>query len=353
MRLQNLPLKKLEDLPFKPIRGSLYDSRELLEGFDPRRPQSLVQVPDFQTYRYFVMNGRAAPADAVAGMMEALHDNSILEAMLEFLRHHPKIAAIMGGHDEPRGSSTYRQVLEISRKLSAKGYLMASGGGPGAMEATHLGTLLSSASRAGAERVVTRLARRAAKLPDSHAVVNSRGVVNRRLVAQLHAWMVPAYELLGDLAGHGRPSLGVPTWHYGHEPLTPLATHIAKYFQNSVREDVLLALATNGIIFTRGKAGTLQEVFQSANKNYYLSGSEPFAPMVFFDRTYWTEELPVYWLLRNLFVNNGRGANFRNHVLFTDEVDEAVDFIAGLKPRPQRLSDRLEVLGLSRPPPLL
>lgn len=353
MRLQNLPLKKLEDLPFKPIRGSLYDSRELLEGFDPRRPQSLVQVPDFQTYRYFVMNGRAAPADAVAGMMEALHDNSILEAMLEFLRHHPKIAAIMGGHDEPRGSSTYRQVLEISRKLSAKGYLMASGGGPGAMEATHLGTLLSSASRAGAERVVTRLARRAAKLPDSHAVVNSRGVVNRRLVAQLHAWMVPAYELLGDLAGHGRPSLGVPTWHYGHEPLTPLATHIAKYFQNSVREDVLLALATNGIVFTRGKAGTLQEVFQSANKNYYLSGSEPFAPMVFFDRTYWTEELPVYWLLRNLFVNNGRGANFRNHVLFTDEVDEAVDFIAGLKPRPQRLSDRLEVLGLSRPPPLL
>ncbi|MGC1730810.1 MAG: hypothetical protein WA747_15700 [Steroidobacteraceae bacterium] len=353
MRLQNLPLKKLEDLPFKPIRGSLYDSRELLEGFDPRRPQSLVQVPDFQTYRYFVMNGRAAPADAVAGMMEALHDNSILEAMLEFLRHHPKIAAIMGGHDEPRGSSTYRQVLEISRKLSAKGYLMASGGGPGAMEATHLGTLLSSASRAGAERVVTRLARRAAKLPDSHAVVNSRGVVNRRLVAQLHAWMVPAYELLGDLAGGGRPSLGVPTWHYGHEPLTPLATHIAKYFQNSVREDVLLALATNGIVFTRGKAGTLQEVFQSANKNYYLSGSEPFAPMVFFDRTYWTEELPVYWLLRNLFVNNGRGANFRNHVLFTDEVDEAVDFIAGLKPRPQRLSDRLEVLGLSRPPPLL
>ncbi len=344
---------RLEDLPFRPIRGSLYDPRELLAGFDPARPQSLVQVPDFQIYRYFVLKGRAAPADAVAGMMEALHDNSILEAMLEFLARHPKIAAIMGGHDEPRGSPTYRQVVAISRKLSAKGYLMASGGGPGAMEATHLGALLSGASKAEVERSVTRLARRAARLPDSHAVVNSRGVPNRKLVAQLHAWVVPAYELLGKLAGAGRPSLGVPTWYYGHEPLTPLATRIAKYFQNSVREDVLLALATNGIIFTRGKAGTLQEVFQSANKNYYLSGSEPFAPMVFFDKVYWTKELPVYSLLRNLFVNNGRGGNFSKHVLFTDEVDEAVDFIAGLKPRPQRLSQRLEALGLRRPAALL
>jgi predicted Rossmann-fold nucleotide-binding protein len=343
----------LEDLPFKPLRGSLYDPRELLAGFDPARPQSLVHVPDFQTYRYFVMKGRAAPADPVAGMMEALHDNSILEAMLEFLGQHPKIAAIMGGHDEPRGSPTYRHVIAISRKLSAKGYLMASGGGPGAMEATHLGALCSRASQAEVDRIVTRLAQRPAKLPDSHAVVNSRGVPNRRLVAQLHAWVVPAYELLGELAGAGRPSLGVPTWYYGHEPLTPFATRIAKYFQNSVREDALLALATNGIIFTRGKAGTLQEIFQSANKNYYLSGSEPFAPMVFFGRTYWTEELPVHSLLRNLFVNNRRGANFRKHVLFTDEVDEAVDFIAGLKPRPQRLSERLEALGLSRPPPLL
>ncbi|MFZ1098889.1 MAG: hypothetical protein WAN26_05740, partial [Steroidobacteraceae bacterium] len=280
-----------------------------------------------------------------------LHDNSILEAMLEFLTHHPKIAAIMGGHEEPRGSPTYRQVVAISRKLSTKGYLMASGGGPGAMEATHLGALLTGASQAEIARIITHLARRAAKLPDSHAVVNSRGVPNRKLVAQLHAWMVPAYELLGQLTGAGRPSLGVPTWYYGHEPLTPLATRIAKYFQNSVREDVLLALATNGIIFARGKAGTLREVFQSANKNYYLSGAEPFAPMVFLDRTYWTEELPVYWLLRNLFVNNGRGENFRKHVLFTDDVDEAVSFIAGLKPRPQRLSDRLEALGLSRPVP--
>ena len=45
----------------------------------------------------------------------------------------------MGGHDEPRGSDVYSAVARISAALSGKGFLMATGGGPGAMEATHLG----------------------------------------------------------------------------------------------------------------------------------------------------------------------------------------------------------------------
>jgi hypothetical protein len=92
---------------------------------------------------------------------------------------------------------------------------------------------------------------------------------------------VPAVKVLDDLADGGR-SLAVPTWHYGHEPLTPLATHVAKYFLNSIREDVLLALATNGIIYAPGRAGTLQEVFQDAAQNYYR-GDGPFSPMIFYD----------------------------------------------------------------------
>ena len=262
------------------------------------------------------MKGRATPADAVAGMMEALHDNSILEAMLEFLTHHPKIAAIMGGHEEPRGSPTYRQVVAISRKLSTKGYLMASGGGTGRHGSDSSRCALAPAHhRPKSRSIITHLARRAAKLPDSHAVVNSRGVPNRKLVAQLHAWMVPAYELLGQLTGAGRPSLGVPTWYYGHEPLTPLATRIAKYFQNSVREDVLLALATNGIIFARGKAGTLREVFQSSARQstYYLSGAEPFwPPMVFYYDKPARPRSCRYPALCAIYVNNGRGENFRS-----------------------------------------
>ena len=44
----------------------------------------------------------------------------------------------------------------------------------------------------------------------------------------------------------GGESLGVPTWVYVDEPTTGFATHIAKYFTNSIREDGLLAIARSG-----------------------------------------------------------------------------------------------------------
>jgi hypothetical protein len=52
------------------------------------------------------------------------------------------------------------------------------------------------------------------------------------------------------------------------EPPSPFPTDIGKYFQNSVREDGLLAVAKHGIIFAQGKAGTLQEdLFEDAAQN--------------------------------------------------------------------------------------
>ncbi len=61
-------------------------------------------------------------------------------------------------------------------------------------------------------------------------------------------------------------SIGIPTWLYGHEPPAPFATHIAKYFANSVREDGLLTIAKHGVIFAPGSAGTTQEIFQDATQ---------------------------------------------------------------------------------------
>ena len=75
-------------------------------------------------------------------------------------------------------------------------------------------------------------------------------------------------------------SVGIPTWLYGHEPATPLATRITKYFDNSIREDGILTLAKGGIIYTPGSAGTLQEIFQDAVQNHYLSFGYA-SPMVF------------------------------------------------------------------------
>lgn len=48
------------------------------------------------------------------------------------------------------------------------------------------------------------------------------------------------------------PSLGIPTWKYGHEPSNVFATWQAKFFSNAVREDGLIQIANCGIIYTPG-----------------------------------------------------------------------------------------------------
>lgn len=337
-----------DDLPFQPIRNSLYSSRELMDGFEPADPQSLGQTPDFLSFKYFVKNGRAAPKDPYAGMMQALHDNSILRAMYGYLDGFDRpAAAIMGGHREERGSDTYIQVAQLAKRLTEEGFVMASGGGPGCMEATHLGALLANRPDAELESAVQELASQA-KLPSSYDVVAPDGTVNQARVAEIHRWAVPAFEVLEDYETSAGESLAVPTWHYGHEPISPLATHVAKYFLNSIREDVLLALATNGIIFSPGRAGTLQEVFQDAAQNYYASDAEPFAPMIFWDKTFWTDEMPVRPLLEALFIRfKGMTVEqFNQKVLFTDSVDEAVDFLRTSRPSAEEAVLRLKMLGL-------
>ncbi len=88
-------------------------------------------------------------------------------------------------------------------------------------------------------------------------------------------------------------SVGIPTWLYGHEPATPFATEHAKYFENSIREEGLLTLAIYGAIYAPGSSGTLQEIFEDANQNFYVPPNEGMSPMVFLDIDgYWTAQFP-------------------------------------------------------------
>jgi predicted Rossmann-fold nucleotide-binding protein len=65
----------------------------------------------------------------------------------------------------------------------------------------------------------------------------------------------------------GAPSLAVATWRYDEEPISQFATHIAKLFQNSVREDGLLSIADCGAAYFEGGFGTLREIFQDLAQN--------------------------------------------------------------------------------------
>ena len=92
---------------------------------------------------------------------------------------------------------------------------------------------------------------------------------------------------------------------------------------NSVREDTILTVAFGGIIYTPGSAGTLQEIFQNAVQDHYLSFGFA-SPMVFLGKNFWTEEVPVYPLIHHL----QEKGKYQNLLLtLTDEPNEIVQVL--------------------------
>nr|WP_145403980.1 hypothetical protein [Paenibacillus xylanexedens] len=345
------PLEKISHPPFNPIHNKLYNPLELLKGFDPDNPKSLLTTPDFQCFIYFHQQGGTTISDPYAAMMEAMHDTSVLREMNAFLAAELEAGrrpvAIMGGHQEKRGSTAYCKVARIAKKLSESGFVVVSGGGPGCMEATHLGALHAGRSADSLESAIHRLAEApydAFPQNMQHLIGKDGRSVQEDLLRELHAWMLPAWEIVNELKDQLTPlnrSLALPTWHYGHEPFTPFATHVAKYFLNSIREDVLLTLASCGIIFSEGRGGTIQEVFQDASHVYYrdkdADSKAPITSMLFLDSKFWTvpdvpdQELhmPVLDLLYPLFVgtNNMTEEEFKRYIRVVDDADEVVDII--------------------------
>ena len=76
------------------------------------------------------------------------------------------------------------------------------------------------------------------------------------------------------------------------EPISQFASHIAKYFSNSIREAGMLAVATAGIVFAPGGAGTMQEIFQDGAQN----ASDGFGrrAMAFLDARHYRRETGLY-----------------------------------------------------------
>ncbi len=309
-------------LPYVPLRETLYTPADLFAGFDPHEPTSFARTADFAIYRAFV---QPAAGSSPSRMMQALHDHGIAQAV-DALVAGRRVAAIMGGHRLPRDGAAYRDVVRLARRLARADLLVCTGGGPGAMEAGHLGVALAQHDDARLDSALETLRAAPATVPELRGIVSADGRIDEQLVQRAHAWFRPAYELAAQL-GSALVSLAVPTWHYGHEPSTPLATRIAKYFQNSIREDGLLAIAHQGIVFAPGRAGTLQEIFQDGAQNYYRSFGT-FSPMVLLGVDYWTRRHPVVALLESLFER----ADFEARVLVTDDVEAAAAFIERFEP---------------------
>lgn len=278
---------------FDPLRRSLYSPDDLFAGFDPADPKSYGAMHDFQIYAEFTRGGGRTPHDYWMALAQAMHDSSIHAAVSDFLKEHGATVGIMGGHDMLRSDAAYAAVARLARQLAREGLTLVSGGGPGAMEATHLGALLAGAADDALDEALGELAK-VRNLENPQLIVRDDGTVDEQLVMKAGEWVAPAYRIWQRHAANRGISLGVPTWFYGSEPTTPLASHIAKYFQNSVREDGTLSICTHGIIFVSGRGGTAQEIFQDGCLNYYAK--EKPAPMIFYDADgfdFWQTKVPA------------------------------------------------------------
>ncbi|MBT2369770.1 LOG family protein [Streptomyces sp. ISL-10] len=287
------------DLPFDPYRSRLYTADDLFAGLDG----GYAATPDALTYEWFQRT--KADGDIFASMLRAIHDDAISDALDERLAG-ARVVGVMGGHTMGRGTESYAGAARLGRSLTRAGFTVATGGGPGAMEAANLGAY--AAPHHG--QMLDDALRLLAKAPSFMPSVTD--------------WAQAAFEVRSRWP-EGADSVGIPTWFYGHEPPNAFAGHIAKYFANATREDGLLARSDAGVIFLPGAAGTVQEIFDNATGNYYASRGEP-TPMVLVDRTHWTDHLPTWPLLRSL----ARGRSMESRIALVDSVDEAPEALLRL-----------------------
>ncbi|HZX37173.1 MAG TPA: LOG family protein [Streptomyces sp.] len=288
------------DLPFDPYRGLLYSPDELFEGL---AADGYEATPDALAYDWFQRT--KADGDIFASMLRSIHDDAISDALDELLVG-ARVVGVMGGHAMARGTDAYAGAARLGRALARAGFTVATGGGPGAMEAANLGAYAAPHTDEMLDEALELLAKAPSFIPS------------------ISDWAGAAFEVRGRWPGGG-DSVGIPTWFYGHEPPNAFAGHIAKYFANATREDGLLARCNAGVIFLPGAAGTVQEIFDNATPNYYESRGEP-TPMVLVNRTHWTERLPTWPLLQSL----AAGRSMESRIALVDSVDEAPDALRRL-----------------------
>ncbi|MFI2435011.1 LOG family protein [Streptomyces sp. NPDC018693] len=286
-------------LPFDPYRGLLYSPDELFAGL----PEGYEATPDALTYAWFQQ--AKADGDIFASMLRSIHDDAVSDALDELLAG-SRVVGVMGGHAMARGTESYAGAARLGRELARSGLTVATGGGPGAMEAANLGAYAAPFE----DEMLTDALQLLAKAP--------------LFTPSITEWATAAFEVRTRWP-NGGASVGIPTWFYGHEPPNPFAAHIAKYFANALREDGLLARSNAGVVFLPGAAGTVQEIFDNATPNYYESRGEP-TPVVLVDRAHWTQRLPAWPLLREL----ARERAMESRIALVDRIEDAPEALKRL-----------------------
>jgi predicted Rossmann-fold nucleotide-binding protein len=249
----------------------LYTRDDLMQGW--RRGADHSATLDGRIYAYIKAHGGRAP-DVDEGLAQRTHDHFIDVALARFLmRAGRPVVGIMGGSSTVAADPNYRRVVHLAASLTRRGYLAVSGGGLGIMEASTLGAYLADRSDAQRDGAVDALAAAPPWTTDPAGYMGVADGIRERFAP-------------------GSESLAIPTWVTAGEPISQFASQIAKYFSNSIREDGMLAVATGGIVFAPGGAGTMQEIFQDAAQNAYRTFGR--SPMAFLDTQHYRAETGLY-----------------------------------------------------------
>jgi predicted Rossmann-fold nucleotide-binding protein len=284
--------------PYAVRPDRLYTRAELMQGWRPGADHS--GTLDGRIYEYVKTHGGRAP-DVEEGLAQRTHDHFIDVALARFLmRTGRPVVGIMGGSTTSAADPNYRRVVHLTASLTRRGYLVVGGGGLGIMEAANLGAYLAERSGTDRDDAVDTLA---AAPP---------------WTSEPGGYMAVADGVRERFAPGGQ-SLALPTWVIAGEPISHFASHIAKYFSNSIREDGMLAVATAGIVFAPGGAGTMQEIFQDAAQNAYRSFGR--SPMAFLDTQHYRLDTGLYPALERQATRLG----FADLLSLGDEPNEILD----------------------------
>ena len=284
--------------PYEDRPARLYTRGDLMQGWRPGSDHSTTL--DGRIYDYVKAHGGRAP-DVEEGLAQRTHDHFIDVALARFLMGTGRpVVGIMGGSTTVAADPNYRRVVHLASSLTERGYLVVGGGGLGIMEAANLGAYLADRSNADRDDAVDALAAVGPWADDPARYMAVADDIRERFAP-------------------GAVSLAIPTWVTAGEPISQFASHIAKYFSNSIREDGLLAVASAGIVFAPGGAGTMQEIFQDAAQNaYHVFGR---SPMIFLDSRHYRVETGLYPALARQAVRLG----FSDLLSIGDEPEELLD----------------------------
>ncbi len=285
----------IDDLPFPTYRSDLYTCDEL---------NNCAAGGDSTTLDARIASWFASSSNSVRdALIRAVHDATVEAAIARFVAGR-RVVGVMGGHAVGRDGALYRTVAVAGRALTLAGFTVATGGGPGVMEAANLGAWMAPFSDAALDQALTMLS-------EAPLYASDRDHYLERTLAVRSRWP------------EGGISLGVPTWVYVDEPTGAFATHIAKYFTNSIRETGLLAIARSGVIYAPGGAGTEEEIFTDTAQNS-LTLFKVRSPMVFLGRAFFEGEHPEL-----VTAARRQATEFGWADLFTvcDDPGEVVEFI--------------------------